>query len=379
MSDSPKYRILLLGDYSNMHSQLGRTLRAAGHDVTVMSEGSGFQDTRRDIDISRRKGRLGGAILTARCLWPLHRYMRGYDIVAIQNPHFLHLRPRRLRYFFDRLRGENRAVFLTAAGADEFYIREALDAASVLRYNEYRIGDRPAPFAVENPRRLTEWQRPEMMSYADHVYDSVDGVVTALYEYDVAVRRRLGRDSDKVAYGGIPIDTGALPFSPMNFSDGNVRLFLGRHRGRLAEKGTDILERAARRVADSSHGRVVLEIVENRPYDEYSRILKDSHIVLDQVYSYSPATNAMIAMSRGIATVSGGEPDFYDFIGEPALRPVINAVPYEDTLTDILHAVTADTDALALRGRQSRDFVVRHNDAAVVADRFLRFWESRLR
>ena len=370
-------RILLIGDYSNMHSQLAATLRSMGHKVTVMSEGCGFQNTERNIDVSRRQGKLGGAILAARCKWPLHRHMRGYDIVALQNPHFLKLRPARLRYFFDRLRGENRAVFLTAAGADSLYVHEMLNANSPLRYNEYRIGDSPAPLAIANRSALDEWLSPELTDFCRYVYDNVDGAVTALYEYHTVCRRYMSED--RFAYGGIPIDTSALaPFPPAAPDDG-VRIFLGRHAERQAEKGTDLLEKASRIVMERHPGKCSLEIVENRPYREYIGLMAHSHLVLDQIYSYTPATNALIAMARGRAVVSGAEPEFYDFIGERANHPIFNAPTSLDPLVELLDSAVLNPDDLMRRGADGREFVKRHNDARIVANRFLTFWTSKLK
>lgn len=369
-------KILLLGDYSNLHNTLGGALTAMGHDVTVISEGSGWQDTRRDIDIHRRPGRLGGALLAARLWGPLHRHLRGYDIVSLQNPHFLTLKPSRLRWFFDRLRRDNGAVFLSAAGTDEVYIREALNPRSPLRYNEYRIGDAPAPLTLADPETLARWRTPEMEAYADYFYDHIDGAVSALYEYDVALRARL--EPERVAYGGIPIDLNILPFRPIDPSTPQVRLFLGRHRERMVEKGTDLLETAARRVADASAGRVTLNIVENLPFSQYKDTMVDSHILLDQVYSYTPATNALMAMARGLNVVTGGEDDYYRFIGERDNRPIINAPVDVDELTETLRAACADTAAMARRGAASRAFVEKHNAADVVARRYLDFWTQKL-
>lgn len=369
-------KILLLGDYSNLHSQLGRTLSAMGHDVTVMSEGCGFQDTLRDIDIRRRPGKLGGLLLTARLIGPMRRRMRGYDIVALQNPHFLPLKPARLRWFFDRLRKDNGSVFLSAAGTDEIYIKEALDPASPLRYNEFRTGDSPAPFALARPDWLTRWQTPDMTDWAEYFYDHIDGAVSCLYEYHVALRNRL--PEDRIAYGGIPVDLSSLPFRPIDKDIRQVRLFLGRHRERQIEKGTDILEAAARRVANASNGKISLQIVENRPYAEYINLLADSHILLDQIYSYTPATNALIAMARGLNVVSGGENDYYNFIGENDNRPVINAPTDVDALTETLRDACADPEAIAARSLASRSFVEKHNEASLVARRYLNFWLERL-
>ena len=45
-------RILLLGEYSNVHNTLAQGLRALGHEVTVASDGDHWKDYPRDIDLS---------------------------------------------------------------------------------------------------------------------------------------------------------------------------------------------------------------------------------------------------------------------------------------------------------------------------------------
>ena len=61
-------------------------------------------------------------------------------------------------------------------------------------------------------------------------------------------------------------------------------------------------------------------------------MMRSSHVILDQLYSYTPATNAMLAMAQGIVAVTGAEPEFYDFIDEHDNRPIINAVPDDEAL-----------------------------------------------
>ena len=52
-------KILFVGDASNMHNSLARQLRLMGHEAVVASNGSHWMDTSRDIDLSRKPGRLG--------------------------------------------------------------------------------------------------------------------------------------------------------------------------------------------------------------------------------------------------------------------------------------------------------------------------------
>lgn len=376
--NSPRYRILLMGDASNCHRALATGLRRLGHEVMVVSDGTGWMNTERDIDIKRGwTNKLGGLGLWMKMRFSVLDQLKNYDIVSITNPVWLDLKPHRNRYFFDRLKGENRSMFLTALGTDSAYVEACLDPSSPLKYNEYRIFGARAPFDIEHPESAVAWTRNPLKKHCDYTYNNIDGAVTVLYEYDVAMRRVLS--PEKVAYGGIPIDTGSL--RPVSTPDRIecVNLFLGRHNHRIKVKGTDLLETAAQRVEERYPGKCRLTIVENRPYDEYLQLLKTAHLVLDQVYSYTPATNALLAMGYGINVLSGAEPEFYDFIGENENRPIINAVPDVDSLTRIIECYVSHPELIAARSRLSREFVMKHNDCETVARRFLDFWTKRLK
>lgn len=374
-SDSRK--ILLMGDYSNCHRSLATGLRRLGHDVTVASNGSRWMDTERDIDLSRQsKGKLGGAALWLRLCGPLRHRLEGYDIVAIHNPLMIEQRPKRCTAIFDRLKAKNGAIFLTAMGADINYIDACLDPDGPLPYNEWMVYGHPSPMQTEQPDLYSRWNNRALREHTRHVYDNIDGATSILYEYDAVLRRHL--PSDRRAYIGLPIDTDALQPVELPERIDRVRFFLGRHAGRLAEKGTDLLEQAARAVVERDPQHAELVIVENKPYAEYLELLKSAHVVLDQIYSYTPATNALLAMAYGLNAVSGGEPEFYDFIGETDNRPVINAPTDYESLVDTLLDVVTHRNDIARRGRASREFVVKHNATEKVAARAIDFWNSRI-
>lgn len=370
-------KILLLGDYSNCHRTLATGLRRLGHDVTVASDGTGWMRTGRDIDITRRPGKAGGLRL-----WFDLRYgrlrdaLRGYDIVAVNDINFVLLRPSRLRPLFDRLKRENGAVFLTAMSTDIAYLDMVQPPHSPLRYSEWFTGDEPSRMHRSNPSEWDAWHDTTLVDYQRHAFRELDGAVSVLYEYHLGIERAMGHG--KVAYGGIPVDTSL--FEPVDLSDaasGKVRLFLGRDRNRKLMKGTDLLEEAAREVVRRHPDRAELDIVENVPYDEFRQRLRSAHVVLDQIYSYTPATTALMAMAYGLNVVSGGEPEYYDFIGETDNRPVINAPIELDALTDCLEQTVLHPGLIAERGRRSREFVLKHNDCTVVARRFLDFWTQK--
>ncbi len=183
---------------------------------------------------------------------------------------------------------------------------------------------------------------------------------------------------DKIAYGGLPIDIKSFEPVAIPAVIDKVKLFLGRDRTRKLQKGSDYLEQAARVVVDRYPGKAELTIVENRPFDEFIGLLRDSHVVLDQIYSYTPATTALMAMAYGLNTVSGAEPEYYDFIGEVENRPIINAPFVLDQLIETIDAIVTKSDEIAERGKASRRFVEKHNACEVVAKRFIDFWTSKL-
>lgn len=366
-------KILFLGDASNYHRTLANALVRMGHDVTVASHGSYWQNTKRDIDISRPcKGKLGGAMLWLKLNTSLRNSFKGYDVVHISNPTFLDLRPHRIREIFNNLKRDNGKIFLTALGTDSYYVEMCCQPHSPLQYSEWQIYGKPGPIISKK----AEWLQPALKDHCHFIYDNIDGVVTALYEYDLSVRRVL--PTDMIAYAGIPIDTTAITPHYIDILPEKVTLFLGRHRNRQAEKGTDRIEQVAKAVVAKHPDHCRLDIVENLPYNEYLTRLRNAHVVMDQLYSYTPATNALLAMAMGQNTLSGGEKEFYYFIGEDRLQPIINAVPDDETLFKTLEDVVMHPEMTITRSHEGRKFVEKHNDSMVVAQRFIDFWHQKL-
>lgn len=368
-------KILLLGDYSNYHACLGDALRRLGHEVTVASDGGGFMKTDTSLPLHRPlPGLAGGALLYARML--VDRRLRGYDVVSLIAPSFVTLRPARLRSIYKRLRQYNGKVFLGSVGTDKAIMDYLTAVDCSLRYNEYMAAGKPYKPNEGVLRENALWQVGEIGDWCDELYDSVDGITTALYEYHLAMERRV--EADKLAYTGIPIDLQAVcPLERDLAADGLVKLFLGIKSNRHIFKGTDRIERAAMRVAKELPDKCELLTVRDVPYREYLKTIRQADIVLDQLYSYTPATNALLAMAAGQATLSGGEPEYYDFIGEKDLRPIINCFPDDEELYNVIRKCVEHPEIVVKAGKEGRRFVEKHNDSILVARRHLDFWESK--
>lgn len=373
-----KLNILLMGDASNFHRTLAEGLKRRGHNAVVASDGTFWMNTKRDIDLSRKlPGKLGGLQLWLKYNLIKQRKLSGYDIVSVNGPCFALLQPNRLQAIFDFLIAHNSHVFHTVLGYDSHFIESCIGSNPPLRYTEWKINGNPTPLMQSNEQEIKQWLSPGLYNLSHDMYNRTAGAVTALYEYQLTTKQIL--PESKIGYGGIPIDTPAIDYIGVNPRGRKVRMLLGYHAARMKKKGAERLLALAKKVEERYPDRCQLQVVENLPYNEYIKLLQSTDIVLDQIYSYTPATNALLAMAMGKTVVSGGEPEYYDFIGEYDNRPIINAVPDDDDalFRDIERAVL-NPQSLIDNAPKNRDFVVKHNDTDIVTDRFLKFWQSRI-
>ncbi len=367
-------KVLFVGDASNLHNCLAQQLRRMGHEAVVASNGSTWMDTGRDINLLRRPGKLGAVRYVLDILRALPS-MRGFDVVQLCGQLFLNLKPGKVRMVLDYLKRHNRLVVMSALGTDRVYYDACLDGHTY-RYSDYRLGDKPSPYVTSaeyKAQQQDNWGKPFMKQHSDRVLDAIDGATACLWEYYAAYKPLLG---DRVTYTGIPIDVESLTLRPLDDEPDRVRFFIGIQRDRTVIKGTDLMLAALRRVHQARPEECEMVIAESVPYAQYVEMMRSSHVLLDQLYSYTPATNALLAMAQGLVAVSGAEPEYYELINESENQPVINVDPLVDgDIEAKLNWIIDNKHLLPQLSRSSREFVEKHNAAAVVAQRHLDLWQ----
>ena len=200
-----------------------------------------------------------------------------------------------------------------------------------------------------------------------------DAIVAGLYEYASSYRAHCPHAPHQLTYIPFPIIPRTdHPVSPVAFTAGQpLKIFIGIQQSRSAYKGTDIMLRAARRVAVRYPEACRLQVAQNVPFAQYVKMLDTSHVLLDQLYSYTPAMNALEAMARGMIVVGGGEPESYDLLGEQELRPIVNVQPDEESVYQALCRLVEQRETLVPRLQaESKRYILRHHDYLVVARRY---------
>ena len=356
-------KILLVGEYSNVHATLALGLRALKHQVTVVSNGDFWKNYPRDIDWSRSYTRFGGMRLMAKIYADLLRF-RGYDIVQFINPMFAELKAERLFRIYRILRKHNKRIILCAMGMDWYWVHTCI-CDKPLRYSDFNLGDalrtnRDAIKEQNDWLGTTKEQLNKMMA-AD-----CDGIVAGLYEYYVCYQKYF---PNKTAYIPLPIRPKTHDAVP-GFSSphqGPLRLFIGINVARSEYKGTDIMLRAAECVASKYPDKVKLNVARSVPFNIYVNMMNGSDAILDQLYSYTPSMNSLEAMSRGLICIGGGEPEHYTLLNEHTLHPIINVRPnFEDVCAKLEHLVMHPEEIDRLK-HESVSYVERHHDFLKVA------------
>lgn len=376
-------KILLIGEASFLHNTLKKGLVERGHRVLTMSDGNGWHDAPRDIDLRRdgRWGKLGGL----RLVWQLLRHLPqlcGNDVVQIHNYQFVPLMYRWNTLLLRFLKLTNRRVVKGCFGDDPQIFRR--QAQGVPAYSDtYWSGQ--LQNADQHRDRIAEvvehgaeasWRKTTRMA---------DALVACLYEYWLDYNEPLY--AAKLHYIPLPIECEEM----VRWCDGEMvkcvgndapshplTILIGLQPKRDFMKGAMKIAAFVEEVARRHPGKVQIKYVEGVPYDEYMHLLAKADVLVDQLYSYTPSMNSLAAMARGTVVIGGGEEEYYEFIGEDTLRPIINVrpdVPDEENITAIERALFTD-GMLERMAQESIQFVHKYHDYRLVAKQYEQLYYS---
>lgn len=378
-------KILLMGEYSNVHATLAEGLRKLGHHVTVLSNGDFWKNYPRDIDLVRKPGKLGGIMYMMKLYTIVHK-LRGYDIVQLINPMFLELKAERIFPIYQYLRKHNKKVILGGFGMDYYWVNVCCKDKP-LRYSDFNIGDKLRT-NTDALKERKDWLGTEKGRLNQMIAEDCDGIITGLYEYWACYQPSFPQKTTFIPFpikpklitsrnGNSYIHVENHQVIPLDIPR-KVKLFIGINKSRSEYKGTDIMLKAAQAIAEKYPDKTELRIAENIPFAEYVKMMNGSDAILDQLYSYTPSMNPLEAMARGIICIGGGEPENYEIIHEDKLRPIINVLPNYESVYQKLEHLVLHPELVPLLKQQSIEYINKHHDYIKVAKRYEAFYQKLL-
>lgn len=378
-------KILLLGEYSHLHTTLKQGLMALGHEVTIVGDGDGFKNFPVDISIRPtisdkpiikiiKKGlyKLFGYDLNAlerglRFYKQAHNF-RNYDLVQLINEKPIKTTPKLERYLLKKIFKHNKKVFLLSCGVDYISVQFMLK-------KEFR-------YSLMNPYfedSSTTFQYAYIMDYTtkahkkthDLVFKNIKGVIASDYDYVLPL------EGHPLFLGLLPnpVNCEAIPYTPLNIEN-KIQIFLGINRSTYVKKGIFLFEKALEIIQQKYRDSIEVVVVESIPYKEYITRFDNCHILLDQVYAYDQGYNALEAMAKGKVVFTGAEKEFLEHYNLQKDEVCINALPNVDALVEKLSWLIENPGEIEKIGRNARAFIEREHHYMNIAQKYVDTWKT---
>ncbi len=365
-------KILLFGEYSNVHNGLADGLRQLGNEVYVVSDGDGWKNYNRDIDLSRKSTKLLDTIFYLFKLKKIFHKLKGFDVVQIINPIFLELSANKIKPYYDFLKENNKSIFMGAFGMDYYWVKTCLDCKT-FRYSDFNIGPNQRLNESYNEAFINDWLYGEKGKLNQYIANDCDGIISGLYEYFQCYNPYYPQ---KTTYIPLPITDNPKPKHKIRKTTEPINFFIGIQKDRHEYKGTDIMLRALERIKSKYPEKCNIIKAESVPFDAYSKMMNSSDVLLDQLYSYTPGMNGLLAMSKGIILVGGGEEEHYELLNENELRPIINVIPDEQDVYEKLEWLINNKNEFKRLSEESVEYIKRHHNNLKVAKQYMDFWSK---
>ena len=368
-------RVLLIGEFSGLHTNLMKGLIELGCRVDMISYGDTFKKIGAGINVSSAK-QFPFSLLENELNIPFKNLVQGldkYDVVQFVNPLVTHTR---LQIALGSLRINNELIlrlmekakksFLLAAGDDHYYFNAIEN--NLFKYNPIKDALKyDMPYYKRwfsqcwSNEILREWNK-QLVSY-------VNGVIPCAYEYDISYT--FAGIKNKKNYIPFPFDINSVPYKDNCLKD---KLKVVHGLNRYGFKGTKFVESAFNDLR--KYPNINCEILERLSYVEFCKRIQNSNVVIDQLNSYSYAYTAINALAMGKVIITGCESDFLNKYNIEKCASIINGIPESNDLVKIIREISSDSYSLGVRGAEGRDFINTHHNYISIAKKYLETWSS---
>lgn len=383
-------KILLVGEYSGVHTNLANALRLQDHIVFTVSDGDSYKNFPRDITIKRKhfSGKIGllcelmleylgvkGLICYLLNLKKINS-LKGYDVVQLINPVALEAFGSIANIFFiKKLSKNNKSLFLCALGDDTRWVNACLTGG--FKYSPFNL--LTLKTAVKYSYSLRYKYGLFFTTLQKTAEQLSKKIIPGLLDYQKAYENsEKCTDIIRIPLSESLITQAKEKLIQLENSQGSqdreyraIRIFHGWQLGRELKKGNYIFDDAVKKYLAQKKENIDYQVVTSVPYHEYISKLNCSDIFLDQTNSYDRGVNALIGMAYGCVVFSGFEDgNIHPDIG-------INAMPSSDTICDSLEGVINNPKLMYNIKINALKFIIENHEPALIASKYIEIWSIR--
>lgn len=378
-------KILLIGEYSNLHNSLKKGLLNLGHEVILLGSGDGFK--KYDVDILIKSTIFENKFLKiiAKIIDKVFKFslneleiyfkskkiiknLADFDIVQLINERpfntSANLEISLLKHVFKN----NEKVFLLACGVDHKSISYAND-----KKFKYSI---LTPYFENNSlkkeyRHILKYLDSDHSKLSNYIEQNTQGIISSDLDYHIPYL------NSKKYLGMIPnpIDIDTLNEDGKSFNQKIVILHAINSKNKL-KKGNKFFKKSLSIIEAKYSNKVEIIRTTDLAYSEHIKNVKNCDILLDQVYAYDQGYNALEAMAMGKVVLTGAEKEWREHYNIVEDYVVINAMPDVSYLVEKLSWLIENPEKIKMISKNAREFILKYHDYNVITKKYLKAWEN---
>tara|TARA_R110002020_G_scaffold390778_2_gene601230 strand:- start:312 stop:1442 length:1131 start_codon:yes stop_codon:yes gene_type:complete len=373
-------KILLVGEYSNLHNTLQEGLQALGHEVTLIGSGDAFKNFPADVDVRGKTFQdkpalnfirqgiyrifktdislLETAFRTQKQL----SKMKPFDVIQLINEY-----PLKTPYLFEKriiqkLRKLTKRLVVLGCGDDWVYMNNI----HKLPHHPSRRFDGKIKFPFSEM-----YLSQKHKTFHQFVFNTKDLIITTDMDYHTVYK------GNAEYYGMIPNPVNLQKIAPVPVPKlDKIRIFHGINRVNYYKKGNDIFEEALEIINTRFGDKIEIYSTENLPYSEYITRYEKCHILLDQTYALDQGYNALEAMAKGKVVFTGAGKDFCKKYNLEQDTVAIHTIPDVNEIVNNLAELIENPTRITEIGQNAQQFISKHHNYKEVAQQYVDAWNT---
>ena len=378
-------KILLLGEYSNLHNSLKQALINMGHEVLIVGNADGFKKYQTDILIKSHLedylllkliARLFARIFKIN-IFEIEIYLRakkivnklqGFDVVQLINENSFKTSPFLEIKLLKQIFKNNNKVFLLSCGVDSVSVKHAM--SKKLKYSILTPLFENASLKKKY-KPILKYERENYLALAKFVQEYVNGIISSDLDYHIPYL------SEKKYLGMIPnpINTKKIKYYGINKSK-KISILHAINSSKKIKKGNRFFEEALKIIDEKFKDKISIITTYDIPYKEHLENLKKCDILLDMVYAYDQGFNALEAMAMGKIVFTGAEEEWLKLYNIKEDTVVINAVPNSMRIVKKLVWLIENPKMIKIISVNARKFIEKNHDFEKIATKYIKTWEN---
>jgi len=380
-------KILLIGEYSGVHTELKNALYSAGHSVTLISDGDAYKNYKSDLLIKNNRNKGGNlfkrmlflfydfsglaGLKTFLLSWrKLKKEFQGFDIIQLINPVALSgfgSIPNLILLRF--LSKQNSKIFLCALGDDYYWVKECFKSD-----NKYEALKKINLFNFYKQPYSTKYTHGFFYKFLNNYAIGIsEKIIPGLYDY----KRVYSWSTKCTKLVPLPINAEKIGSTLKIKNNEKIVIFHGWQTGKELRKGNDLFDRVVKRLLLKYPNRISYKIVSNVTYEEYLKTFSSAHIALDQCYSYDKGMNGLLYMAAGKVAFTGMETEtLKSYPVQSSDQIGVNTKKDEEYLYRELENLILNPDKIETISRSAIDFVQQNHSSEIVMEAYMKIWTS---